>query len=325
MIDPVAIGMSMPSLKSRLVGHYLKLTRKKGFASAQGLHDWIARSRQRQIHLPPASVARRVAITRREIDGHPVYDVVPGQRSASHIVYFHGGAYCFEITSYHWKLIADVAERTGARVTVPIYPLAPEHDFHDMFRMAMATYRSVLGQTRASDVVFMGDSAGGNMAVVLTMMAAEKRLPLPGCHVLISPGLDMAATEAMTEAACRDPWLDVPGGEEAIRIYCAGIDVKDWRISPRYGDLSVLPKTLIFTSTRDLLCSGTMGFAEAALEAGVDVELVVEEGMYHVWPLIETIEARRAKDRIVEFLRKHELPKPARAPAAATVAVLPAE
>ena len=117
----------------------------------------------------------------------------------------------------------------------------------------------------------------------------------------------------------------MPGGEEAIRIYCAGIDVKDWRISPRYGDLSVLPKTLIFTSTRDLLCSGTMGFAEAALAAGVDVELVVEEGMYHVWPLIETIEARRAKDRIVEFLRKHEVPKPARATAAATVAVLPAE
>ncbi|APH72626.1 esterase [Aquibium oceanicum] len=317
--------MSMPSLKSRLVGLYLKLTRKKGFASAKDLHDWIVWSRKRQSHLPPASIMRRMDVTSREIDGFPVYDVVPRERSSGHIVYFHGGAYCFEITSYHWKLIADIAERTGARVTVPIYPLAPEHDFHDMFRMAMATYRSVLGQSRASDVVFMGDSAGGNMAVVLTMMAARKHVPLPGRHVLISPGLDMAVTEAMTEAACQDPWLDVPGGEEAIRLYSAGIDVTDWRISPRYGDLSVLPKTLIFTSTRDLLCSGTMDFAAAARQAGIDVDLVVEEGMYHVWPLIETIEARRARDRIVEFLREVEMPKPGRAPAPVSVTALPAE
>jgi len=106
----------------------------------------------------------------------------------------------------------------------------------------------------------------------------------------------------MVEAALNDPWLDVPGGMEAIRLYCAGLDVADWRISPRHGDLSVLPKTLVFSSTRDLLHSGTLGFVEGARAAGADVELFVEEGMYHVWPLIDTYEARRARDHIVAFL-----------------------
>ena len=294
----------MPSLKSRLVGLYLKLTRKKAFSSAEELHRWIARDRQRQDHRPPSALTLALGITQRSIDGFPVYDIPAANKGAGHVVYFHGGAFCFEITRYHWQLIADVARRTGARVTVPIYPLAPEHDFHAMFRMAMETYRAVLGESPASEVVFMGDSAGGNMAVVLTMLAAERRLPLPGRHVLISPGLDMTAGEAMVEAALDDPWLDVPGGMEAIRLYCAGLDVADWRISPRHGDLSVLPKTLVFSSTRDLLHSGTLGFVEGARAAGVDVELFVEEGMYHVWPLIETIEARRARDHIVAFLRR---------------------
>ena len=294
----------MPSLKSRLVGVYLKLTRKKAFSSAEELHRWIARDRQLRDHRPPPAIALRHKVEQREIDGFPVYEIPAKARAAGHVIYFHGGAYCFEITRYHWRLIADVAERTGARVTVPIYPLAPEHDFHAMFRMAMETYRAVLGESPASEVVFMGDSAGGNMAVVLTMLAAQKRLPLPGRHVLISPGLDMTAKEAMTEAALDDPWLDVPGGMEAIRLYCAGLDVADWRISPRHGDLSVLPKTLVFSSTCDLLHSGTLGFVEGARAAGVDVELFVEEGMYHVWPLIETIEARRARDHIIAFLNK---------------------
>lgn len=309
----------MPSLKSRLVGLYLKLTRKKAFSSAEELHRWIGRDRQRSSHRPPPPIALRHGIERRDIDGFPVYDIPATRRGAGHVIYFHGGAYCFEITRYHWRLIADVARRTGARITVPIYPLAPEHDFHAMFRMAMETYRAVLGESPASEVVFMGDSAGGNMAVVLTMLAARKRLPLPGRHVLISPGLDMTAQEAMREAALNDPWLDVPGGMEAVRLYCAGLDVADWRISPRHGDLSVLPRTLVFSSTHDLLHSGTLGFVEGARAAGVDVELFVEEGMYHVWPLIETVEARRARDHIVAFLKKEASVAPLRGRASAVV------
>ena len=309
----------MPSLKSRLVGRYLKLTRKKAFSSAEELHRWIDRDRKRRDHRPPPAIALRHKIEQRAVDGFPVYDIPARTRGAGHVIYFHGGAYCFEITRHHWQLIADVAERTGARVTVPIYPLAPEHDFHAMFRMAMETYRAVLGESPASEVVFMGDSAGGNMAVVLTMLAAQKRLPLPGRHVLISPGLDMTAEEAMVEAARDDPWLDVPGGMEAVRLYCAGLDVADWRISPVLGDLSVLPRTLVFSSTCDLLHFGTLGFVEGARAAGVDVELFVEEGMYHVWPLIETVEARRARDHIFAFLKRKASVAPPRGGAKAVL------
>ena len=91
---------------------------------------------------------------------------------------------------------------------------------------------------------------------------------------------------------------------------------RDWRISPLYGDLSVLPKTLLLTGTRDILHPDCLVFAERAREAGVEVELFVEPGMLHVWPLMAIPEARRARDRMVAFLNEVESAKPVASPTA---------
>jgi len=295
----------MPSLKSHLVAFVLRHSRKKAFASPENLQRWIAHARRRQSHDPPAAIAARLSIDMRLAGGFPVYEIAPRKGIAKRILYLHGGAYLFEITSYHWELIAEMAERLGFGVTVPIYPLAPEHDFHDMFGMVAHVYRAMLRDTPAGDLAFMGDSAGGNMAVVLTMMMAQEGLPAPGRHVLISPGLDVSLANPGVVAAARDdPWLDIPGGLEAIRLYGAGLPHDDWRISPLYGELSVLPKTLLLTGSRDLLSPDNLIFAQKARMSGVDVDLVYEEGMFHVWPLVRIPEARRARDRIVAFLEE---------------------
>jgi acetyl esterase/lipase len=176
-----------------------------------------------------------------------------------------------------------------------------------MFGMTMQLYRGLVNDMPASDIVFVGDSAGGNMAVVMTMLAAEEGLPSPAAHVLISPGLDMSLTNPeVFEFAKFDPWLAIPGGLEALRLYAPGIERTDWRISPVYGDLSVLPKTLLLTGTRDILHPDCLVFVRKAREAGVEVDLITEPGMIHVWPLIDMPEALRARDQIVSFLREVE-------------------
>jgi acetyl esterase/lipase len=294
----------MSSLKSRLVALVVKHSRKKAFASAENLNRWIAAARKTESHEPPARLARRFPIRRGAVRGFPVYEIEPQNVGPRRLIYLHGGAYCFEITSYHWFLAAEMAGRLGMRVTVPIYPLAPEYDIHDMYAMVLDVYRSILAETAADDIVFMGDSAGGTMAVVMTMMGAREGMPAPASHVLISPGLDMTLTnEAIWRMAPQDPWLDIPGGLEAIRLYGAGMDRGDWRISPINGDLSVLPRTLLLAGTRDLLTPDNVIFAEKARAKGVDVELLLEPDMFHVWPLVDMPEGRRARDHIVAYLQ----------------------
>jgi len=299
----------MPSFKSHVVSFVLRHSRKKAFSSPENLQRWIAAARKTEDYQPPPSLRSRLAVTTRTVDGFPVYEIAPRAGERKRILYLHGGAYVFQITSYHWGLIADMADRLGFGISVPIYPIAPEYDFHAMFGMVGSVYRQMLDETDAQDIVFMGDSAGGNMAVVLTMMAAEDALPPPSRHVLISPGLDVSLTNPeVFEAERYDPWLGIPGGLEAVRLYSAGFDRSDWHISPLYGDLSVLPKTLLLTGSRDMLTPDNLIFAQKARAAGVDVEVVYEEGMFHVWPLIDMPESRRARERIVAFLTENRSP-----------------
>lgn len=302
----------MPSLKSHLIALVLRHWHRTAFTSPEGLHKWIAWARRRQDHRPPLSFSQRFDVSVREVAGSPVYEMrAKLARSRLHLLYLHGGAFIFEIGSYHWNLIAELTERLGAIVTVPVYPLAPERQFHDIFAMSLQVYRDLLDRTSPANIALVGDSAGGNMAVVMTMLAAEQGLPSPAAHVLISPGLDMSLVNpATSEAARADPWLAIPGGLEAIRLYAAGLERTDWRISPIYGDLTVLPKTLLLSGTRDILHPDNLVFAEKARAAGVDVELLVAQGMLHVWPLFPIREARPARDRIVAFLKEIEAAVP---------------
>ncbi len=307
----------MPSLKSRFVAFMLRNTRKKAFASPEGLHRWIAASRRKQDHRPPLKIAARFDIAERAVLGHPVYELAPrGGARGPHILYLHGGAFVFELTRFHWHLIAEMAGRLSARITIPVYPLAPEHDHRAIFAMGMAVYREVMTATPADNVVVMGDSAGGTMAVVLNMMAMAEGLPRPSRQVLMSPGLDMTLEDPRARAFARtDPWLDIDGGLEAVRLYAGDLQRTDWRVSPVYGDLTGLPPTLILVGERDLLTPGTLGFVERARAAGASIDLIGEPHMFHVWPLIDMPEARVARDRIVGWLSsplQKTAPQPAR-------------
>lgn len=292
----------MPSLKARFLAFFLRLTAKKSFATVEGLHRRLGEARKTQDHRPPEKIRERLTISEHMVDGHVVYEAQPKSgASGKRLLYLHGGAHLFEITPYHWGLIAELAERLGSQVTVPIYPLGPEHTFPKNYDMATQVYRSVLAE--APDASIVGDSAGGNMAAVLCMMAAENGWPLPNSLVLLSPGIDMSASGPDVEAyAKRDPWLALPGIKEAVRLYAPEMEPTDWRISPINGDLSVLPPTLAFCGTEELLYPIMSKFLAKARAAGVPIEMVVGQGMFHVWPLVDLPESKAPRDRMVAFL-----------------------
>ena len=294
----------MASLKSHFYAFVLKHTRKKAFMSEEGLRQRLVKMRPVEDHRPPEKVKDRLDITQSDVQDHVVYEARPKTGAVGRrILYLHGGAYCFELTPFHWLLIAELAERLSAQVTVPVYPLAPEHQFDQIYGMAGEVYRRVFAE--APHAAIVGDSAGGNMALVLTLMAAERGDPIASSLALLSPSVDSSlANPQVHDYAKRDPWLDIPGALAAMHMYAGGLNLADWRISPIYGDVAALPRTLIFSGTRDLLYPDTVLFVDKARAAGVDIDLVRGAGMFHVWPLLDIPEARPARDRMVAFLEQ---------------------
>ena len=295
----------MLSFKSQLIIFILKHTRKKSFASVEGMHKRLKDARQSQDFRPPETVKARVDIVERDIGGTMVYEVkAKGSSPEKRMIYLHGGAYLFEITAHHWDLIAEIAERLPFQISVPIYPLAPETQAPAIVDSGMDEYRDVLANVAPENIVFMGDSAGGNMAVVMGMEAAIAGLPQPARMVLISPAMDLSMSNpAIFEVEKSDPWLGTPGGKEATRLYAGELSPTDWRISPLYGDIAVLPPMLLLTGTRDILNPDTHLFVEKARAAGIAADLIETKGMFHVWPLLDFPEGRKAREQIIAYLK----------------------
>ena len=294
----------MPSFKSGIYAFVLKHTRKKSFTSVDGLKARLENARKTEDFTPPPDLAEQVQISERRVGEMPVFEISPKNgKPQVRIIYLHGGAFLFEITAHHWKFIAKMANRLNARFSVAIYPLAPETKAREMRAACMAHYEDVLGEKDHGPVMIMGDSAGGNLALVVSMMAAEMKIPVPAALVLISPPPDMTITNPdIAKVEKVDPWLAIPGLKLATEYYRGEEELSDWRISPTFGDIPALPPMQIFIGTRDILHPDTLLFAEKVRNAGCRVDLVEEKGMFHVWPLLEIPEAFEARDKIADFV-----------------------
>ena len=110
---------------------------------------------------PPDSLAAVCALSERTVAGRTVFTCTPPGGARKHILYTHGGSYVNPLAGFHWSIVAALVEHTGATVTIPLYPLAPEHTYADGYRVVEAVYRELLADVPASAVVLCGDSAGG--------------------------------------------------------------------------------------------------------------------------------------------------------------------
>ncbi len=234
--------------------------------------------------------------------------VPPEPTSPAVVLYLHGGAYTQGSIASHRGIIAHVANRTGVRLLLIAYRLAPEHPHPAALDDAVAVYRWLLAAGHApSNIVIAGDSAGGGLTLATLLALSDRGEPLPAGAVCISPWTDLAVTGASVRSkADIDPMLSADQLATAAAAYCGdeNADPRDPSISPLYGDLAGLPPILIQVGSAEILLDDATRFAKRATSARVDVELEVWEGMFHCWHLFTRFvpESRRAIDAVGAFI-----------------------
>ncbi len=205
------------------------------------------------------------------------------------ILYFHGGGFVAEARTIHDPLLAAIARAAGARGLMVDYRLAPEHPFPAATEDCFAAWNFLLSSgIDPGRIVFAGDSAGGNLAVVTAMRARDEGLPQPAALVLISPLFDLTFSGASME---RNDGLDPLFRASSLRAiqsyYATGLDQRDPRLSPLFGRLKGLPPMMILVGSSELLLDDTLRFA--ARVAGAKVS--VWHGMPHVFPAMRGLAA----------------------------------
>jgi acetyl esterase/lipase len=272
------------------------------------LDRWAAHPRPPYAGRPPKRVLKRIDVTRADLNGRPVYQVSPrldgGGEPTGHLLFLHGGAYVMDLLPYfHWPAIAKLATALRRTVTVPIYPIAPEHTYREVFPFLLQVYRRELETRDPNSIAFMGDSAGGGMAFALCHAVRDAGLATPTDAVLLSPWMHLALPDPDVPVVANiDPFLN-PEDLRAAGIRYAGGDSLDTPLlSPSVGLLTGLPRLTVFTGTHDVLNPDARAFRRRAASEGLDIGWHELEGGVHAWPLLPGRDAADALDRITEVL-----------------------
>jgi len=228
-------------------------------------------------------------------------------RSSEAIVHLHGGWFNFGSAKAYRHLVGHIAARAGARTFIPDYRLAPEHPFPAATDDVLACYQG-LAERCVHRIALTGDSAGGNLALVLassvTGEAASINATLVGAAVL-SPVTDLTLSGATYETRAEaDPLFTRPQVAELVHSYLGVAHAKHPLASPLHGRLSGVPSTRIHVGDDEALLDDSLRYVERAVAAGVDARADVWMGMPHGFPasIGRLKAAAQALDAIGAFL-----------------------
>lgn len=220
------------------------------------------------------------------------------------ILYCHGGGYSTGSSLYARTITAKLAGCTSMDVLSFDYRLAPEHPYPAALTDALRAwdYLMLLGYG-ARDVIVAGDSAGGNLALALTLKLKEEGRLLPRGLVLFSPWTDLTASgKSYQTKAALDPVLDMEYLQRAIADYAGKEDLQSPYISPLFGDFTGFPPVYIQVGDNEILLSDSESLHKKMLKADVTVKIDHFKGMWHVFQMTPVKKAYEAMDMAAEFI-----------------------
>ncbi|MFT4636287.1 MAG: monoterpene epsilon-lactone hydrolase [Arenicella sp.] len=245
--------------------------------------------------------------------------VAPGVDTARRVVFLHGGAFLFGSPKGHRKFSDQLSKMANAAVLSVDYRMLPEHSRMKSIIDSQQAYHWVLkngpeGPQLCDFLIVAGDSAGGNLALMLSSWSKRGAAKRPDGVIGFSPSTDMTMSSPTIK---RNRDTDKLLGEglglltklpKALRmwvgLFSMRINPSNKLASPLFDDLSDLPPTLLHASSSEMLLGEGMRYTNKAVAAGSPVRLQVWKNQIHDWHLfnMHTGSAKEAWGEIKKFI-----------------------
>jgi len=290
----------MPSIQTKIIKKIM-IRRMMGMSVDTPIEDRRTRldAPVKFINIPANTHCQPV-----DADGIPAEWAAPPHPKAGALFYLHGGAYALGSIVSHRTVVARLAHATGLRGFAISYRLAPEHPHPAALEDALTAYRWLLSNgVTPAQLIVVGDSAGGGLALALMAALRDAGDPLPAGVVCLSPWADLTnSSPSFQSKAVADFVLSHDVLEAYANDYVGDQDRKSPLISPLFADFSGFPPLLIHVGTDEVLLDDSIRVADRARAAGVDVSLTVWEGLFHVFPVVPFLpESKKVMKSIAEF------------------------
>ncbi len=214
----------------------------------------------------------------------------PAGRPPPLLVWFHGGGWVIGDLDSADPTARELCAGAGVVVASVDYPLAPEHPFPAAPEACLAATRWLVEQAHdlavdPARVAVGGDSAGGNLATVVSILARDRGGPPLAFQLLVYPGTDLLMSFPSVRENGEGYLLTHQSMEWFAGHYLTGGgDPKDPLVSPMYtDDLTGLPPALVITAEYDPLRDEGEAYAKRLEEAGVPVTTSRYDGQIHAF------------------------------------------
>lgn len=212
-------------------------------------------------------------------------------RAAGVTIAVHGGGWLMGNLDSFDAVCRHLANDSGLAVISVDYRLAPEHPFpaalDDVW--AATCWAAEHGHEHglpSSRLTVFGESAGGNLAAVVCLLAREHAAPRILAQALVYPATDARQQRASMSAYAEGFMQRTADVAYAFRTYALdhGVSPATWKLSPYLAhDHSRLPPALVITAECDVLCEDGEAYAQKLAEAGVPATSVRYSGMLHTF------------------------------------------
>jgi Esterase/lipase len=230
--------------------------------------------------------------------------IVQRHRNKYVILYCHGGGYFTGSLKYARSITSKMAIATGMDVLSFDYGLAPEQPYPKAIEDARQVWDYLLLKGYGSkNIIVAGDSAGGNLALVLLLRLKAYECIMPKALVLISPWTDLTLSGKSHETKAEvDPVLNKEYMDTAIKFYAEGEDLCTSDISPLFGEFEGFPPTYIQVGSNEILFHDAVSLQKQMQKVNVPVRLEIFNGMWHVFQMSPFKKAMEAMDKIGDFI-----------------------
>jgi acetyl esterase/lipase len=223
------------------------------------------------------------------------------------ILQLHGGGYIGPMKNIYRTFAVMYSKASkGASVLTIDYRVAPENPFPAALEDAIEAYNWLLeNEYTSKEIVIVGDSAGGGLALALCLYLRDNKMKLPKGIVTMSAWTDLTCEgESYTRNYEIDPLF---GNTKDSMIfdsaYIGENDVRNPYISPIFGEFTGFPPILLQVGSYEMLLSDTIDVAKKIKKEGGKIKLSVYEGMFHVFQMSKLLipESRQAWQEIEQF------------------------
>ena len=267
-----------------------------------------AKERAQNASRRPPRPPKGVTVGSEAYGGIPCETVRKAGNGDTMVLYIHGGGFTTGSARERRAITFYLCDRFGFDCIACDYRLAPEHKLPAAHEDCYAAYGAVV--QRYPQVVLMGESAGGTLAVSVAMRALKEGIARPAAVAAFSPlaalntDLPSHKTNVKTDYMLKRD----PSSGELLKLICpenAGAEFfKDPIISPVYGTFNNFPPLFLSASDSEILYDDAVMLYQKAVNDGVKAHIEVMNGLLHAWPIITQLpEARKTLKKLDVFLK----------------------